>query len=176
MARPAVAAVIGAATTAFPRPAVLLAQEPDAAGQMRWVAGFGGYAGDHVEPTVEAIAKRAREINSPEIASLAESGESIGAPARYLFEHSQRRRFERMPRFPANFLVMGDALASFNPVYVQGMTVVACEALALQQAIGGSGPLMARQFFRDAARIIDTPWQMAAGSDLQISQAHGPRP
>jgi len=174
--RPPVAVVIGAATADVPRPSILIAQEPDAEGQARWVAGVGGYAGDHVELTREAMAERARAIGNPEIAALAEHGELMAPPMRYLFSHSQRLHYERLQRFPAGYLAMGDALASFNPVYGQGMTVAACEALALRKALAAGLAGLPRRFFKAAAHVIDTPWQLAVGGDLALPLVEGPRP
>ncbi len=174
---PALSCVIGAATADVPRPSILIAQEPAEDGHPRWVAGVGGYAGDHVECTREAMAARARQTNSPEIAALAESAALIGQPMRYTMPHSERRHYEKLRRFPRGYLAMGDALASFNPVYGQGMTVAACEALALRDALASShGENLARRFFRVAAKIIDVPWQLAVGGDLALPQVQGPRP
>ena len=72
---------------------------------------------------------------------------------------------------------MGDALASSNQIYGQGMTVAACEALALRAALAKSSPEgLATRFFQAAARAIDTPWQLAVGGDLALPQVPGPRP
>jgi 2-polyprenyl-6-methoxyphenol hydroxylase-like FAD-dependent oxidoreductase len=172
----ALTCVIGAATAELPRPSILIAQEPAEDGQPRWVAGVGGYAGDHVELTREAMAERAYQINSPEIAALAERGEMIGEPMRYSFPHSQRRRYEKLRRFPSGYLAMGDALASFNPIYGQGMTVAASEALALRAALVKGLDGLAPRFFSAAAQVIDTPWQLAVGGDLALPQVPGPRP
>src|SRR5690606_19672790 len=98
--------VISVATPALPRPAVVLAQEPDAAGRPRWVATVGGYAYDQPEVTLQSIRHRARELGSPELLRLAEHGEPIGEVLRYRFPHSQRRRYERLARFPEGYLVM----------------------------------------------------------------------
>lgn len=173
---PALAGVIGAATADMPRPSILLAQEPDADGPARWVAGVGGYAGDHVDATRAGMAARARAIGHAEIAALAKHGEPIGPVLRYVFAHSERRRYERLRRLPACFVPLGDALASFNPVYGQGMTVAACQALVLRRELGRGLDGLPRRFLKAAARVIDTPWQLAVGGDLALPQVPGPRP
>jgi 2-polyprenyl-6-methoxyphenol hydroxylase-like FAD-dependent oxidoreductase len=174
--RPPLAAIIGAATPELPRPYVLVAQEPDENGAARWVAGVGGYAGDHVEPTLAAMQRRARAVGVDEIASLAERGEMLGSVIRYGFPHSQRRRYEGMRRFPRGYLLLGDALASFNPIYGQGMTAAACQAIALDTALAAGDGSVAKRFFRAAAKVIDAPWQLAVSSDLALPYVPGPRP
>ena len=171
-----VAAVICGASPELPRPGVLLAQEPGADGVPRWVLGVGGYSGDHVPATIEAMRERAVSIGSPEILRLTQEGERIGEIFRFNFPSSLRRRYERLARFPACYLALGDALTSFNPIYGQGMTVAACQALALREALNGGLARVHQRFFRAAARIVDTPWQLAVGGDLAIPAVPGPRP
>ncbi len=174
--RPPLAAIIGAATPQLPRPYALIAQEPDENGNARWVAAVGGYAGDHVEPTLESMWHRACAVGVNEIASLAQRGEAIGPVIRYGFPHSLRRRYERLHRFPRGYLLLGDALASFNPIYGQGMTAAACQAIALDAALADGEDGLARRFFRAAAKVIDAPWQLAVGGDLALPNVPGARP
>ncbi len=169
-------AAFGAVTNEQPRPGVVIAQEPGADGVPRWVVGVGGFAGDHAPATLQALRERAADIASPELVKVTHDGELIGDVIRYQMPYSQRRHYEKLARFPAGFLVMGDALTSFNPIYGQGMTVAACEALALREQLGKGSDALARRFFRAASRVIDIPWQLAVGGDLSIATVPGPRP
>jgi 2-polyprenyl-6-methoxyphenol hydroxylase-like FAD-dependent oxidoreductase len=74
------------------------------------------------------------------------------------------RRYDRMRDFPAGLLVIGDALCSLNPIYGQGMTMAALEALTLQGYLrdGAAKPL---EFFRAAAKHIGPVWAMNQSRD-----------
>lgn len=89
---------------------------------------------------------------------------------------SRWRRYDRMRRFPRGLLVIGDAVCSFNPVYGQGMTVAALEALALRRCLRRDGDNLARRYFHTTGKIIGGAWQLATGSDLSLPEVDGPRP
>jgi len=94
----------------------------------------------------------------------------------YRFPANQRRLYERMKRFPAGYLVIGDAVCSFNPIYGQGMSVAATEAQALGESLSSGLDGLAQRFYAKASRIIDIPWTIATGEDLRYPQVQGPRP
>jgi 2-polyprenyl-6-methoxyphenol hydroxylase-like FAD-dependent oxidoreductase len=115
-------------------------------------------------------------LPAPQIGALLRGAQPLGAPAKMRFPASVRRRYERLRRFPAGYLVVADALCSFNPVYGQGITVAALEALLLRRLLARGPDRLARPFFRRAARVIDGPWAISSGSDLRFPAVTGPRP
>lgn len=168
---PGLEAVVCAATADHPYPSVLLSQELD-----RWVVTLGGY-GDDAPPLDRAgFIARAERCAPPELAAVVRDAEFLCEPFGYRFAHSQRRHYERLKHLPEGLLAIGDSLCSFNPVFGQGMSVAACEALALETALQQGRQGLARRYFRCAARSIDIAWQTAVGADLSIPSVQGERP
>lgn len=95
----------------------------------------------------------------------------------YPFPASRRNRYEALDRFPDGLVVTGDAIASFNPIYGQGMSVAALEAVLLKHALTGGGlEEIGRRFFSRATEVVDEVWRMAVGADFAFDQTTGPKP
>jgi 2-polyprenyl-6-methoxyphenol hydroxylase-like FAD-dependent oxidoreductase len=153
------------------RSGVALAQE----GQ-EWVVTLGGYLGDDPGRSLAAMSAFARSLPDGCIGHLIETARLPSPVEQFRCPASRRRRFERLPRHPEGFLVIGDALACFNPAYGQGMTVAALEAEALATELAAGTPGLAARFYRAAAALIEAPWQMAACADLANPAVAGDRP
>jgi 2-polyprenyl-6-methoxyphenol hydroxylase-like FAD-dependent oxidoreductase len=153
------------------RNGVMLAQEHDT-----WIVSAGGFLGDDAPDNDQGFLAYLATLPTMEIHDVVARAEPLSEYTRYRYTSSVRWRYEKLARFPGNYLVFGDAICSFNPIYGQGMTVAAQEALRLQQCLLAGSNDLARRFFRAAARIVDIPWDIAVGNDLRHPQVKGARP
>jgi 2-polyprenyl-6-methoxyphenol hydroxylase-like FAD-dependent oxidoreductase len=164
-------AIVVGATPATPRLGVLIEVEDG-----RWTVSLAGYLGERAPLDLEGFIAYAARLSNPDIADALRGAEPLDDGATHRFPASVRRRYERLRDLPAGLLVVGDALCSFNPIYAQGMTVAARQALALRRCLAAGPDRLARRFFRAAAREIDAAWRVVTSSDLAIPAVEGARP
>jgi 2-polyprenyl-6-methoxyphenol hydroxylase-like FAD-dependent oxidoreductase len=137
-----------------------------------------GVHGDDPPKDVDEFAEFASTLQITELTEILERHEILSEDVSYYpFPSNHRRYYEELDRFPDGLIVVGDAIASYNPVYGQGMSVAALHALVLHHTLADNGlGGLAVQFFDEAERVIDTAWLMAVGADFQFPQTTGPRP
>lgn len=134
-----------------------------------------GILGDYPPTEPDAFLEFARSLPIPDVYEAIRDGEALDDPVSFRFPASVRRRYERLTRLPERLLVIGDAVCSFNPVYGQGMSVAAIETLTLRDHLREGRPPQPQRFLKDIARVIDTPWEISAGGDLDFPQVEGRR-
>lgn len=156
-------------TPRYPRGGVALAQEED-----RWQVTLFGQSGARPPVDHQGFTAYAASLPLPDVHTLVEGAEPLDDPVAFRLPASVRRRYERLRRFPAGLLVIGDAVCSFNPIYGQGMTIAALEALSLRAYLA-EGTGSASRFFAATARDIDTAWDIVAAGDLRFPEVSGPR-
>jgi 2-polyprenyl-6-methoxyphenol hydroxylase-like FAD-dependent oxidoreductase len=149
---------------------VIAAQEGD-----RWIVTIGGYLGDHAPSDETGFLEFAKSIPAQEIYEVIKDAEPLSELVPYKLPTNQRHYYEKMVRFPEDYLVFGDAICSFNPVYGQGMTVAALESLALGNCLAQGRQNLRSRFFKEAGKVVDVPWNMVVNNDLQVTQAGGTR-
>ena len=144
----------------------------------RWMVTLAGWLGDHAPTDPAGFLEFARTLARPDIYDLIRDAEPLTDATTYAFPSNQRRRYERLTRFPDGYLVVGDAVCSFNPFYGQGMSVAALEALALDRCLreGSTLDTSWRRFFRAIGSVVETPWTIAAGSDFAFPGVTGTKP
>lgn len=143
-----------------------------------WLMTLAGVHGDHPPTNVEDFADFAASLPIPQFAELLDARETVSEDAHhYPFPSTIRRRYEDLDRFPRGLVVIGDAIASFNPLYGQGMSVAALEALQLHHALAAGGREdLAPRFFGRVEQVVDDAWNLAVGADFQFPQTTGPKP
>jgi flavin-dependent dehydrogenase len=143
----------------------------------RWLVNLHGFHGDHPPGDIEGFRRFADGLAAPVLADLLDDA-SVASESvdRHPIPSSRRYRYEDLDRFPEGLLVVGDALASFNPIYAQGMTVAAFEALVLHHALADGVDDLATRFFGAAASVVDTAWSLGVGPDFEFPETDGPRP
>jgi flavin-dependent dehydrogenase len=91
---------------------------------------------------------------------------------RYQRTANQRRYYAALTRMPEAFVLVGDAVCAFNPVFGQGMSVSAMEALRLGEELKrNSDAGLAGRFQKGIEKIITPAWQLATSEDARNLKA-----
>jgi 2-polyprenyl-6-methoxyphenol hydroxylase-like FAD-dependent oxidoreductase len=134
-----------------------------------------GVCGDRPPLDPDGFAAFAHSLAFPDIGEAIRAADPIDDPVPHRFAASSWRRYDRLDRLPGGFVVLGDGVCSFNPIYGQGMTIASLEAAALGEHLHRHGRLRTHRLEREVARIARPAWEMAAGSDLQFREVRGHR-
>lgn len=82
-------------------------------------------------------------------------------PAFSRFSASVRRRFDKLAKPPEGIVAIGDAVASFNPIFGQGMTVAALEAEWLGKCLAKHDAAkkgFEKSYYRGVQPIVELAW------------------
>jgi 2-polyprenyl-6-methoxyphenol hydroxylase-like FAD-dependent oxidoreductase len=162
--------ILTAGTPANPRGGFLAATEGG-----RHMVTIAGICGDYPPTDPPGFDDFVAGLPSADIAAAIAGAEPLDDPVPFRFPASVRHRYERLTSFPVGLLVIGDAVCSFNPVYGQGMTVAAAQAMTMRKLLAGHAGPDARRYFRAIAATIDVAWDIAVGADLAFPQVPGKR-
>lgn len=162
--------ILTAPTPDHPRGGALAAIEND-----RVLVTLFGILGDHPPTDPGGFTDFAATLQFPDISQALRDTVPLDEPVAFRHPTSVRHRYERLLRFPEGLLVMGDAMCTFNPVYGQGMSVAALQALALRAHLQQHTTPQPIRFLRQIGRIADVPWNMATGGDLAFPNVAGRR-
>jgi 2-polyprenyl-6-methoxyphenol hydroxylase-like FAD-dependent oxidoreductase len=145
----------------------------------RWIVSLGGNHGDAPPGDMDGFLTFLKGLRTSTIYDAVKEAKQVGEIIRYLLPCSLRRHFERMSMFPGGLVPIGDAVCRFNPVFGQGMSVAAQEAVMLNRLLdvqgGGGLEGLAPRFFAAIQEAIETPWGVAI-SDFVYPSTRGTRP
>jgi 2-polyprenyl-6-methoxyphenol hydroxylase-like FAD-dependent oxidoreductase len=118
-------------------------------------------------------------LPAPETSEVVTRAEPLSPLMTHRQVSSQRRRYEKLRRVPAGFVALGDSICSFNPLYGQGMSSAALQAKVLGEVLArfdAGDDRLPKRFYRQAAKVIATPWKIAVGADFAYPETTGPKP
>lgn len=134
----------------------------------QWIVTLSGTRGGEPTSDPDAFTDFALGLGDPVIGELLKEAEPLSDVATTRSTANHRRYYEKAKHWPDGFVVLGDAIACFNPVYGHGLTVAAQGALAVRD-IARTTPLAApgtaRRMQRAAARPVAAAWDLAVGQD-----------
>lgn len=140
----------------------------------RWMVVLAGVGRDYPPTDDEGFLKFARTIPDEELGRVLEKAQPLSKIYGYRRTENCFQHYERLRQHPRGLIVMGDAFCAFNPIYGQGMTVAAKEVQAIDTCLRTyKGADLERSIQRRLARVVATPWQLAAASDYRVPQVEG---
>ncbi|MGD3104867.1 FAD-dependent oxidoreductase [Streptomyces sp. YGL11-2] len=137
----------------------------------RWLVTLtgGGTGGERPSERADRFVPFARAIGDSVIGDLIADAEPLSEVRLTRDTAARRHRYEQLPCWPTGFLALGGAVASVTPDCGQGLSIAAHCAAALREAVrryGMDDPALARSVQRAIGRIVQAPWDLAAGEDL----------
>lgn len=146
----------------------------------RWIVVIVGMDGTEPPDDDAGMIAFADRFACPDIATVMRESEPLSEAMKYTFPESTRYHYER--DYLGGLLVIGDAYSSFNPIYGQGITIAALEALVLRRLLTGAGGVgtsigaqLERDYFKAAGKLVDGAWEVSASSDLRFPEIAGKR-
>jgi len=153
-----------------PRGGAVLRQEGN-----RFVVLLAGMVGTEPPLDEAGMLAFADSLACPDLAAVMRDSRPLGDPVKYTYPESTWRHYETLDSYPGGLLVGGDAFSSFNPVYGQGMTIAALEALALRGLLSRPVADLDRRYFRAVGKLVAEAWETSASSDLRFPEVAGKR-
>ncbi|MFM0122551.1 hypothetical protein P0D73_27260 [Paraburkholderia sp. RL18-101-BIB-B] len=147
-----------------------------------WFAALGGRGADTPPADGDAFTAYAASLPTSSVYDAIKDATLHGHIEQFAFPESRRRHFNTTGDFPRGLIPIADSVCRFNPVYGQGMSAAAQEAVVLRNLLAAhasdADPLatLSSEFLSTIESIIENPWSLAALPDLAYPDARGKRP
>ncbi|MFC9058893.1 FAD-dependent monooxygenase [Streptomyces sp. NPDC057074] len=135
----------------------------------RWLVTLSGTRGGEPTSDPEAFVSFAKGLRHPIIGDLIEQAEPLTDPVMSRSTANIRRYFEKAAKWPEGFVVVGDAVAAYNPVYGHGLSAAAQCAVAINDALLDYGLHhrgLSRRLQKAVAQPVGNAWNLAVGQDV----------
>ncbi|WP_270573449.1 FAD-dependent oxidoreductase [Bacillus glycinifermentans] len=144
----------------------------------RFSVTFSGYANASPPQTDDEFISYAKRLPVPDVLQFLEGAEPLSDIKIYRVPAQVRRRFDQAKNMPEGFCIIGDAHCRFDPLFGQGISVAAMQALELQASLSRAKKAckgFSQRFHKRISTIIDVPWEMATTEALRHPEIKGER-
>ncbi|MFF0698404.1 FAD-dependent oxidoreductase [Streptomyces tendae] len=134
----------------------------------RWLVTLSGTRGGQPTKDPEDFQRFALGLRHPLVGQLLDKATPLG-PVQLSHITANRRRYYEKTAMPDNLVVLGDAVAAYNPQYGHGMSVAAQGAVSMGETIqrrGWGTPGLAASIQKALAQHVNTAWAFATGTDV----------
>jgi 2-polyprenyl-6-methoxyphenol hydroxylase-like FAD-dependent oxidoreductase len=153
--------------------AVLMPIEDD-----RWVLTLIGMRGAVPPQNDDELLKFLKELPISELYDTIATATRLTDFVVYKYPNSVRRHYEKLKKFPGSYLVLGDAVSSFNPMYAQGMASSICQAKILDEVLKStpSNEKVFKPYINKVNKVIEDFWTSGAYEDFKYPETEGEKP
>jgi 2-polyprenyl-6-methoxyphenol hydroxylase-like FAD-dependent oxidoreductase len=136
----------------------------------RWVVSLYGFNRDYPPTDEEGFLEFARSLSNPALYKVIKDAKPISPIYSFHNTKNRLRHYEKL-KLPEGFVVMGDAVFAFNPLYGQGMTTAAIGALELDQCLERQFRSrtdltgLSQRFQQQLAQSLQAAWMFATNRD-----------
>lgn len=144
----------------------------------QWQATLSGTYGGQPTSDPEAFIPFAKGVRDPIVGELLEGKKPLTGVS-VTQGTANRRIFFEKAALPDGFFAVGDSVATFNPLYGQGMTVAAQGILAVRTLLRAKGlahPAIGIEAQRAIAPQVAVAWDLATSQDILYPGATGMKP
>jgi 2-polyprenyl-6-methoxyphenol hydroxylase-like FAD-dependent oxidoreductase len=158
--------IVAGASRAQPRGLGMLGYEDGS-----WVITTFGVAKVEPPQSFPEMIRLGETLLPDRLSGALEHAEPVGEVAFHRFPTSRWRRYDKLDRFPAGIVPFGDAVASFDPTFGQGMTMTSLQAGHLRRALRFPDDQVAAELNRATAKSTYPVWTMNAIGDVTFHHA-----
>lgn len=141
-----------------------------------WIVTAFGVAKTEPPRDFAGICALAETLLPPHISAALRAGDPVGKMNFHRYPTSKWRRYDKMAELPSGIIPFGDAVASLNPTFGQGVTMAALQANNLRAVLDDGTDNLVARLAKATARTTLPVWLMNAVADIEEHGAQGPRP
>lgn len=141
----------------------------------RWYVSLSGRRPDPPPRSHAEMAAYAARLEDPSIAELVAASTPLGPPHVFHKITTAWRRYDRLDDPIFGFLPLGDAVAAFNPLYGQGISVASWQAAELaeilQECDGGRADpeMLTVEYLARSTRACEAAWSLGELVDRAVT-------